>query len=352
MSSSLKSLTLNAFRGSAGTFKLDFEKNKKLTIVYGENGTGKTTICDALEVLVNGEAGSLKDKGIDATRHKYLNSAKKKPEDLLVSLETAQGAICTGRLNGKNVVVTPELGRPRLAIMRRKQMLDFVEATPCDRYKAIAGFIDISTFEQSEAHLKKIVVDLRNEKSSADDMVLQAYTALADVHVSAGNRPGQNPAEWAAELLAQPEGNEAQEQAAVDILVVQYQALAAYPSQLQARESVVAKAHSDFETAQSEMAASASAATASANELVAVLEAGQHYLEEHPNSDVCPLCESAEQATGLVTTIKDRLNQFGAVREAKTKLDKCRSTLEQAKANLALLQSGYVENLTDYQSAR
>lgn len=348
----LKSLTLTAFRGSSETFKLDFEPKKKLTIVFGENGTGKTTICDAFEVLAKGEAGSLKDKGIDATRHKYLNSAKKKPADLSVSLETAQGTACTGQLSGKNVVVTPESGRPRLAIMRRKQMLEFVEATPADRYKAIAGFIDISTFEQSEGNLKKLVADLGTEKTQADAMVLQAYTALGDVYASAGNAPGQNPAEWAAELLAQPEGNEAQEQAAVDMLVVQYQALAAYPGQLQARESVVGTAQAEFDTAQAEMAASASAATASANELVAVLEAGQHYLEAHPDSDVCPLCESAERATGLATTIKARLGQFEAVREAKTKLDNRRSTLDRAKADLSLLQTSYGESLTGYQSAR
>ena len=111
-SAPLKALTLTAFRGSSETFRLDFEPKKKLTIVFGENGTGKTTICDAFELLAKGEAGSLKDKGIDATRHKYLNSAKKKPADLSVSLETAQGAACTGKLSGRNVVVTPESGRP------------------------------------------------------------------------------------------------------------------------------------------------------------------------------------------------------------------------------------------------
>jgi len=48
-SAALKSLTMTAFRGSSATFKLDFEKGKKLTLIYGENGTGKTTICDAFE---------------------------------------------------------------------------------------------------------------------------------------------------------------------------------------------------------------------------------------------------------------------------------------------------------------
>ena len=39
-SATLKSLTLTAFRGSTTKFKLDFEKGKKLTLIYGENGTG------------------------------------------------------------------------------------------------------------------------------------------------------------------------------------------------------------------------------------------------------------------------------------------------------------------------
>jgi hypothetical protein len=108
----------------------------------------------------------------------------------------------------------------------------------------------------------------------------------------------------------------------------------------------------NFDMAQDEMATSAGAATASANELVLVLEAGQHYLLAHPDSDVCPLCESAEHASGLATTIKDRLERFEAVREAKSKLDICRSKLDQTKQNLALLQSGYEESLTGYQSAR
>lgn len=53
----LKSLSLTAFRGSSTTFKLPFEKGRRLTLVYGENGTGKTTICDALEFLAVGSGG-------------------------------------------------------------------------------------------------------------------------------------------------------------------------------------------------------------------------------------------------------------------------------------------------------
>jgi len=42
-------LTIKHLRGSVLPFVLPFESGKKLTVVYGENGSGKSTICDALE---------------------------------------------------------------------------------------------------------------------------------------------------------------------------------------------------------------------------------------------------------------------------------------------------------------
>ena len=75
--SSLKSLTLTVFRGSSETFKLDFEKSKKLSLIYGENGTGKTTICDAFEFLASERIGSLEDRGMGKGLSKYWHTAGK-----------------------------------------------------------------------------------------------------------------------------------------------------------------------------------------------------------------------------------------------------------------------------------
>ena len=348
----LKSIKISAFRGASEPFELNFEAKKKLTIIYGENGTGKTTICDAFEFLAKGDVGSLKDKGIDGTRHKYLHSAQKKTEDLLVSLDNAQGAICTGKLVGKNAVVEPEASRPRLKIMRRKQMLEFVEAKPGERYIAIAGFIDISAFEKSEESLKKLIADISKEKTNADAEVLASHNAISDIYTAAGNAPGQNPVDWANALLAKPIGTDAEEQAAIDALIVQYQALVAYPEQLQQRLDSASTAQTDLNTAQKAMAAAAGAAAANASEIVTVLNAGQAYLHVHPDSEVCPLCESAERVSGLADTIAERLKQLASVTEAKANLDKCDSTLKNEQGNLALLQSGYAENLVGYQTAR
>ena len=85
----LKSLTLTAFRGSAGTFKLDFEKGKKLTLIYGENGTGKTTICDAFEFLAFERIGSLEERGMGKGLEKFWPTAGKPANALAVELETS-----------------------------------------------------------------------------------------------------------------------------------------------------------------------------------------------------------------------------------------------------------------------
>jgi len=65
-------------------FALPFEKNKKLSVIYGENGTGKSTICDAFDFIGNGKVGSLENRGLGKTT-KYWQSVGKKPTDVLVA---------------------------------------------------------------------------------------------------------------------------------------------------------------------------------------------------------------------------------------------------------------------------
>jgi AAA15 family ATPase/GTPase len=58
----LTSLKLEALRGATQPFELKFESGKKITIVYGENGSGKSTVCDAFDLLGNDGLSSLRGK--------------------------------------------------------------------------------------------------------------------------------------------------------------------------------------------------------------------------------------------------------------------------------------------------
>jgi AAA15 family ATPase/GTPase len=83
----LQKLEINAVRGATKPFSLKFDKGKKITILYGENGTGKSTICDSLELLANGSLSSLSKKGLGKTE-KFWHSNGKSPADLSVALTT------------------------------------------------------------------------------------------------------------------------------------------------------------------------------------------------------------------------------------------------------------------------
>ncbi len=54
MTERLQRLVMHAFRGVPGDMTVDFGKGESI-VVYGDNGTGKSTIADALEWYFTGE---------------------------------------------------------------------------------------------------------------------------------------------------------------------------------------------------------------------------------------------------------------------------------------------------------
>ncbi len=88
-STALTKLTIAHLRGAVEPFELPFEKGRKLTIIYGENGTGKSTICDALEFLSKGKIGSLDNRGLGSNITRYWSTVSKKPADVSVILDAA-----------------------------------------------------------------------------------------------------------------------------------------------------------------------------------------------------------------------------------------------------------------------
>ena len=69
MTERLQRLVMHAFRGVPTEMTVDFG-NGDSTVVYGENGTGKSTIADALEWYFNGEIELLSHEGRQhAVRH-------------------------------------------------------------------------------------------------------------------------------------------------------------------------------------------------------------------------------------------------------------------------------------------
>lgn len=336
----LKSLTLTAFRGSSATFTLPFEASRRLTLLYGENGTGKTTICDAFEFLAKGNIGSLDDRGMGGGLAKYWPTAEKPAAAVSVILETSN-SICTGTIAGTKVAVTPESARPRAEILRHRRILKLMEAQPKDRYDEIARFIDIEAFEASEESLRQLGKSLTAEKLQATTAENENLTVLQGYYENAGSPPGLNPVTWAEQKLALPAEDLATDIVAIGKVRAAFEALKGLPETLELRRHAVTTAQAAADAADQNQLAATSAVDVAAGDTLSVLIAGEAYVAAHPDLEECPLCESSENAHGLAAAVKSRLAQLEALQASTIEWRKQHGALGSAKQAVQQAESDY-----------
>ena len=350
-SAALKSLKLTAFRGSASTFTLDFEKGKKLTLIYGENGTGKTTICDAFEFLASDRIGSLEDRGMGKGLEKFWPTAGKPASALAVELETNTSK-CLGKIVDKKVSVTPAASRPKIELLRQRQILELIQAQPARRYEAIKRFIDIDTFERSEETLRLLGKTLATDKVGAIAAEQENLNALQGFYEAAGSPAGLNAVSWAKQKLAEPTTGLDADIAAITKLRTAFDALKAFPANLEGKRDAVALAQTVANSADQGQLDAIAAADSDAAQRVGVLTAGSSYLEVHPDAAECPLCESAENIDGLAATVKGKLDQLAALTAATTKWKQAHAALKAAQTSLQQVEADYTKALAALSTAQ
>lgn len=351
---SLISVEIENLRGSVTPFKLPFEKGKKLTIIYGENGTGKSTVSDAFDLLGNGKVGSLDTRGLGATR-KYWPSVGKTAADVKVTLETTAGT-CYLMLGKGDVVVTNEALRPQVAVLRRSQILQLIEAKASERYAAISRFVDVSGVEASEASLRKLILDKGKEYDAATLRVSENREAIERFWIEAG-RSGSSAIDWAKQEIQKNQNSLDDRKAAIDRLISLWDSVVAHPQKLEAAASQLSAAQTERQNAQDDLGTVTGAVAGDYLAVLDLLKAAQMHFVRHPNPTVCPLCESSEKVVGLADEVNRRIQSQGlhskleaakkvltakdaAVQHAQQRLDDALSASVDAAAALAKYCNG------------
>lgn len=347
---SLKSLSLTAFRGASTELRLEFEKGKKLTLIYGENGTGKTTICDAFEFLAIEKLGSLEDRGMGKGLEKFWPTAGKASKELVVQLETSS-SICSGRIIDKKVNVTPSSAKPRIELLRRQQVLRLIEARPADLYNEIKRFIDIAEFEKSEEALRQLAKSISADKEQVQRAELENLGTLQGFFDAAGKPADANPVVWAKNKLIGPTTNRDDDIATIGKLRTKFSTIESIADRLVASSEAITAAKKGEDAAEVALASAVALSSAGAEDLLKVLEAGQDFLHAHPNPTECPLCSSAEKASGLAETIKARLDHLRELKDAHTERLKQRALLGNAQAAHLQFVANYAAARVDFLEA-
>lgn len=161
----INNANIKAFRGIPCT-ELPLEGNSLLLI--GENGTGKSSIVDALEFFFTGEVSSLKGmKGISLQRH--VPHQNYSVDDVKIELTIGDEELVrtfnespSPSPNLKNYFKVVQNGE---FILRRKQLLNVIDVRPAERFDAITNLIGIDSLKSTENELRSAKNYLNKEVS-------------------------------------------------------------------------------------------------------------------------------------------------------------------------------------------
>jgi recombinational DNA repair ATPase RecF len=171
----LQRLVMHAFRGIPTEMTFDFG-NGESTVVYGDNGTGKSTIADALEWYFTGEIELLSHEGRQhAVRYVGADS------DGTTSVEV----LTSGTLGGK--VVFPDERPPDMFhalrretfLLRGRTLADFVNKTKTEKWKALVEILGLDAIESLREDLQRARNDLRKTTKTAEEEVRLYRRALS-----------------------------------------------------------------------------------------------------------------------------------------------------------------------------
>lgn len=345
----LKKLIIEHLRGSVQSFMFPFEKGKKLTFIYGENGTGKSTICDAFEFLGKGKVGSLENRGLGKT-NRYWHTIGKKPADVSVFLETT-GGTCRGIIGKTEVIVDTPDQRPNVEVLRRSQIQSLVEAKPAERYATISRFIDVTSAEVSESALRELIKDIEKNRGVAIARVQENQEAIHHFWEEAG-KVGSDPFIWAAGEVKRDSTTFDAEIKEIEKLHAAYSRLKEYPDRIGKSQKNLQAVVESQEEAQEKLDATIAKVTGDAAEVFGVLNAAKNYLIKHASPAVCPLCESAEKVAGLAERISARLLSFSALQTAQTVQKTKTQDVKVASTQLESVQKDALEAAAEFDKCR
>lgn len=318
MAKQIEKLTLEGFRGATNPVSIDFDPSKSATLIFGENGTGKSTIIDAIDFVCNEKIGSLTERS--STRSSHLPSLNSPASNLKVTM-SCNGVTWTATLSGRRPSVTGPGGRPTAKILRRSQILNLINAEPRDRYKEIQAFIEVPGIERSENALREAARNSKQELELGIQAQQQGAEALEAFWKDEGSK-GKDHISWASEESKKDSGKLNSVVSALDNV------LPAISSAINIR-SRLTTALTEHDTAeQARKAAEAvlekaveKLADSNVTRLIAVLEDTKKYLEETDSVENCPVCQEPVKPKELKQKVQDRLDSFSELVELKQALE-------------------------------
>lgn len=287
----IKSITLNHFRGATRPLTIPFDVRKKFTLIYGENGTGKSSIVDALE---------------------FLFDQKRNPAFLSVNSTSTTPEVKIADEAGHEYIpgsIIPE----KVAILRRSFMSELCNKKPADFYEFFQEFLDLSQFQTSEQNLQKLTKTL-NKKCK--DLLLEKSNLILEIediyrqHISAESA---HPIDDAKEYAKREMKTYFSRQREVNLLLSRH-------SQLQQLLAQRLDILSKLQVKSSELNQIGKSLDVRMLSLLKLLdEATQIIQADESIPTKCPVCEQVIQKDEVLASLTKRKKEISEIKSLNTK---------------------------------
>jgi len=360
MSIKIKKINIRAFRGIPD---LELTLDGKGLLLKGDNGTGKSSIVDALELFFCGKVGHLEGvQGISLQKHAPHISCK--PDDIKVSITFDPGGVelertfSSGPACPTNLKEYFRVTQTGVFILRRAQILEFIISKPADRFRAIGSIIGIGDLDDIELAMMRAQESLEESSSSKTERkqrILEQLTNILGREISSDVealdalngilKTARLPLikEWAdadkhAEaMLAKAKSEEAvQKIGRLEKLSVELKGVAVE------KEGIINTSRIANEKIKSLLGEEARKERSIAD----LLTIGAKVMEGW-QMDFCPLCQNEINRSDVLRAIKERLNTVKALSKKASEIRKECATvkqhLEEISRVLAAIAPKFVE---------
>jgi recombinational DNA repair ATPase RecF len=183
----IKGLEINGFRGIRKQMEIDLESSKSI-LIYGDNGSGKSSITDALEWFYYDKIEHLSSeeigtKGLPALRNIFLPESDAAYVEVKYSDSECDSQkklfIKKSKLTSEYTNTTQKLkdyintSLKENLLLRYKDLLRFILSTKAQKLEEISQIIGFSEVSKVKTVLKKAVNDLKREQKQSrfDDRI-------------------------------------------------------------------------------------------------------------------------------------------------------------------------------------
>jgi len=309
----LTKITMQAFRGVRDVYDIDLPQAQSL-LMYGDNGTGKSSLADAIEWFFTGDIELLAKEGRDhAVRH--LGAPKEQATLVAIGTNGELGGSCTPKSPNKLAI---DAASRETFLLRGRTIADFVDKSKGEKWSALQRLLGLGAIDELRTDLQKARSEL---KRSRDDAVAKAEQAAAAVRAQ---NVEPDAALEALARLARSCGFEPQARID-DYFRLDLKSLMSGAPPAASRRATNAAIAAEIGATKLDVDV---AALAKWNEAVETVSAGDaseidllaaavRWVKDHPSSKTCPLCDKKIGSDALRARLAEMLS---ALQEKSSRL--------------------------------